>query len=157
MNACLSFLDSIKILGSNEEFFSKKPWADMLWLIVAWIMNVLVLFNIDDYTMCRHWCVVEAVILLILIAWWSHPSRSKEHTYGHAQEMRASMTYAFDRLNGLGNMPWHKLDAGGSIMVGNPSISVEVSSFMCPLCRCKVIFYLCMLLLYHWSLHCMLH
>jgi len=50
------------------------------------------------------------------------------------------MTYAFGRLNGLGGMPWHESDAGGGIMVGNPSISVEVSSFMCSLCRRKVLF-----------------
>jgi len=48
------------------------------------------------------------------------------------------MTYAFGRLNGLGNMPWHESDAGGGIMVGNPSISIEVSSFMCSLRRRKV-------------------
>ena len=44
MNACLSFLNGIGLLGANEEFFSKKPRADTPWLIVAWIMNVLVLF-----------------------------------------------------------------------------------------------------------------
>ncbi|KAJ8581892.1 DNA breaking-rejoining enzyme [Rhizopogon salebrosus TDB-379] len=35
-------------------------------------------------------------------------------------------------------MPWHESDAGGGIMFGNPSISVEVSSFMCSLHRRKV-------------------
>lgn len=48
------------------------------------------------------------------------------------------MTYAFGRLSGLGNMPWHESDIGGGIMVGNPSISVEVSSYMCSLRRRKV-------------------
>jgi hypothetical protein len=52
--------------------------------------------------------------------------------------MRASMTFAFGRLNSLGNMPWHESDAGGGTMFGNPSISVEVSSFMCSLRRRKV-------------------
>lgn len=66
------------------------------------------------------------------------PSSQERGTYGHAQKMRASMTYAFGRLNGLGNMPWHESDAGGGIMVGNPSISIEVSSFMCSLRRRKV-------------------
>ncbi|KAG2131339.1 DNA breaking-rejoining enzyme, partial [Suillus clintonianus] len=65
------------------------------------------------------------------------PSNQDHGTYGHAQKMRASMTYAFRRLNSLGNMPWHESDIGGGIMVGNPSISVEVSSYMCSLCRCK--------------------
>jgi hypothetical protein len=62
--------------------------------------------------------------------------------------MRASMTYAFGRLHSLGNLPWHNLKssdssdaaAGGGVMIGNPSISVEVSSFMCSLRRRKVIF-----------------
>ncbi|KAG1883681.1 DNA breaking-rejoining enzyme, partial [Suillus subluteus] len=66
------------------------------------------------------------------------PSTQDRGTYGHAQKMRASMTYAFGRLNGLGNMPWHESDAGGGLMVGNPSISVEVSSYMCSLHRRKV-------------------
>ncbi|KAG2044366.1 hypothetical protein BDR03DRAFT_930434 [Suillus americanus] len=66
------------------------------------------------------------------------PLNQEHGTYGHAQKMRASMTYAFGRLSGLGNMPWHKSDIGGGIMVGNPSISVEVSSYMCSLRRCKV-------------------
>jgi len=66
------------------------------------------------------------------------PFSQERGTYSHAQKMRASMTYAFGRLNGLGNMPWHESDAGGGIMVGNPSISIEVSSFMCSLRRRKV-------------------
>ncbi|KAG1780322.1 DNA breaking-rejoining enzyme [Suillus placidus] len=66
------------------------------------------------------------------------PSTQDCGTYGHAQKMRASMTYTFGRLNGLGNMPWHESDAGGGLMVGNPSISVEVSSYMCFLHRCKL-------------------
>ncbi|KAG2032395.1 DNA breaking-rejoining enzyme [Suillus americanus] len=59
-------------------------------------------------------------------------------TYGHAQKMRASMTYAFGKLCGLGNMHWHESNAGDGTMVGNPSISVEVSLFMCSLRRRKV-------------------
>ncbi|KAG1756883.1 DNA breaking-rejoining enzyme [Suillus paluster] len=66
------------------------------------------------------------------------PSSEEHGTYSHAQKMRAAMTYMFGRLQGLSNMPWHESDAGGGIMVGNPSISVEVSSFMCSLCRRKV-------------------
>ncbi|KAG1830945.1 hypothetical protein DFJ58DRAFT_719603 [Suillus subalutaceus] len=66
------------------------------------------------------------------------PSSEERSTYGHAQKMCASMTYAFGRLQGLGNMWWHKSDVGGGIMVGNPSISTEVSSFMCSLQRHKV-------------------
>ncbi|KAG2112581.1 uncharacterized protein F5147DRAFT_632239 [Suillus discolor] len=66
------------------------------------------------------------------------PLNEERGTYGHAQKMRASMTYAFGRLQGLGNMWWHESDVGGGVMVGNPSISTEVSSFMCSLRRRKV-------------------
>jgi hypothetical protein len=48
------------------------------------------------------------------------------------------MTYAFGKLYGLGNMHWHESNAGDGTMVRNPLISVEVSSFMCSLQRCKV-------------------
>jgi hypothetical protein len=44
MNACASFLKGIGLLGPSEEVFSKKPRADTPWLIVAWIMNVSVVF-----------------------------------------------------------------------------------------------------------------
>ncbi|KAG1837856.1 hypothetical protein DFJ58DRAFT_734145 [Suillus subalutaceus] len=66
------------------------------------------------------------------------PSHVERGTYGHAQKMRASMTYAFGRLSGLGNLTWHESDIGGGLMVGNPSISIEVSSYMCSLRRRKV-------------------
>ncbi|KAG1745636.1 DNA breaking-rejoining enzyme [Suillus lakei] len=66
------------------------------------------------------------------------PSNQERGTYGHAQKMRVSMTYAFGRLCGLVNMLWHESDIRRGIMVGNPSISVEVSSYMCSLRRCKV-------------------
>ena len=57
-------------------------------------------------------------------------------TYAHAQKMRASMTYVFGRIYGLGTLPWHK-DSSGK-MVGNPSVSVAVSSYMVSLRRRKV-------------------
>lgn len=50
--------------------------------------------------------------------------------------MRASMTYAFGRLHGLGSLPWNKTDAGK--MRGNPSVSEAVSSYMVSLRRRKV-------------------
>ncbi|KAI6146292.1 hypothetical protein BKA82DRAFT_3980919, partial [Pisolithus tinctorius] len=60
-------------------------------------------------------------------------------TYGHAQKMRAAMTYAFGQLHGLGDMPWHQSEVlGNSTMLGNPSMSVQVSSYMCALWCHKV-------------------
>ncbi|KAH9003271.1 hypothetical protein EDB86DRAFT_3062790 [Lactarius hatsudake] len=49
-------------------------------------------------------------------------------TYGTAQKMRASMTYAFGRIHGLGD----------GRMVGNPSVSEVVSRYMLSLHRRKV-------------------
>lgn len=60
-------------------------------------------------------------------------------SFGHAQKMRAAMTYAFGRIYGLGNLQWHK-DAVSGSMVGNPSVSDTVSSYMLSLHRRKVIF-----------------
>jgi hypothetical protein len=79
MNACLLFLRGIGLLGENEEAFSKKPRADMPWLIVAWIMNALVLFSlIWLHAVLMPMCRVEAVIPLILTAQQSHPVRNGE-------------------------------------------------------------------------------
>jgi hypothetical protein len=58
-------------------------------------------------------------------------------TYSHAQKMRAAMTYAFGRLHGLGSTPWHESESAGR-MVGNPSMSNIVSSYMVGLHRRKV-------------------
>ena len=51
--------------------------------------------------------------------------------------MRAAMTYAFGRLYGCGNRSW-QLDESREVMVGNPSISDEVSNYMLALRRRKV-------------------
>ncbi|KAH7921721.1 hypothetical protein BV22DRAFT_997520, partial [Leucogyrophana mollusca] len=64
------------------------------------------------------------------------PSTQERSTYGHAQKMRAAMTYAFGQLHGLGTMPWHESELGG--MAGNPSVSNEVSGYMCSLRHRKV-------------------
>jgi len=51
--------------------------------------------------------------------------------------MRAAMTYAFGRLYGCGNRSW-QMDEFRGVMVGNPSISTEVSDYMLALHRRKV-------------------
>jgi hypothetical protein len=57
--------------------------------------------------------------------------------YAHAQKMRAAMTYAFGCLHGLGTLPWHQSEATGA-MIGNPSVSDTVSSYMVSLWWRKV-------------------
>jgi hypothetical protein len=48
------------------------------------------------------------------------------------------MTYAFGHLQGLGNLLWHESELHSGQMLGNPLVSVEVSSYMCSLRRHKV-------------------
>ena len=59
------------------------------------------------------------------------------NTYAHAQKMRAAMTYTFGRLHGLRTLPWHQSEIT-STMVGNPSVSDTVSSYMVSLQQRKV-------------------
>ncbi|KAJ6481386.1 hypothetical protein DFH09DRAFT_944307, partial [Mycena vulgaris] len=58
-------------------------------------------------------------------------------SYSHAQKMRAAATYGFGRLNGLGSLPWQKSEVSGK-MLGNPSISEDVSRYMISLRKKKV-------------------
>ena len=80
MNACLSFLSGTGLLGTNEEIFSKKPRTDMPWLIVAWIMNVLVLF--PPMIACVALTLIgimEAVTPSTSMAPKNHPLKNGEH------------------------------------------------------------------------------
>ncbi|KAG2358107.1 hypothetical protein BDR07DRAFT_1418586 [Suillus spraguei] len=65
-------------------------------------------------------------------------STDERGSYSYAQKMRAAVTYAFGRLQGLGNLLWHESELHSGQMLGNPSVSVEVSSYMCSLWHCKV-------------------
>lgn len=51
--------------------------------------------------------------------------------------MRAATTYGFGRLNGLGDLVWHKSEISNK-MVGNPSISTLVTMYMHSLQKRKV-------------------
>src|SRR6202035_2773174 len=87
--------------------------------------------------------------VMCLHCWWlcrcdeigldgsKRPVSEERGTYSHAQKMRAAMTYAFGRLHGLGSLPWHESESLGK-MVGNPSMSTAVSSYMISLRRRKV-------------------
>ncbi|KAG0693634.1 DNA breaking-rejoining enzyme, partial [Suillus ampliporus] len=66
------------------------------------------------------------------------PSTQERGSYGHAQKMRAAATYSFGQLQCLGNLPWHESELKSGQMLGNPSVSMEVSGFMCSLKRRKV-------------------
>ncbi|KAF8214112.1 hypothetical protein K438DRAFT_1548626, partial [Mycena galopus ATCC 62051] len=60
-----------------------------------------------------------------------------QDSYSHAQKMCASATYGFGRLNRLGSLPWQKSEVSGN-MLGNPSISEDVSCYMDSLRKKKV-------------------
>jgi hypothetical protein len=64
-------------------------------------------------------------------------STEVQAAYQHAQKMHAAMTYAFGRLKGLRTLPWHESETTGQ-MLGNPSVSAAVSSYMLSLRRRKV-------------------
>ena len=52
--------------------------------------------------------------------------------------MRASMTHVFGRDLGLGSEKWHKNEQTGH-MAGNPSVSIQLASYMVSLRNRKVI------------------
>ncbi|KAH9166581.1 hypothetical protein EDB89DRAFT_1857289 [Lactarius sanguifluus] len=113
---CKGFLRQKKLVGPGDpEFFSDRPHKYAPQFIVAWIMNECDELNLDGT---------------------KRPPNEVRATYGTAQKMRASMTYAFGRLHGLGSRDWH-CSEGGS-MVGNPSVSEMVSQYMLSLHRRKV-------------------
>ncbi|KAJ3851515.1 DNA breaking-rejoining enzyme [Lentinula lateritia] len=57
-------------------------------------------------------------------------------TYTHAQKMRAAATFGFGRVHGLGMQAWHRSEISGK-MLGNPSVSETVSTYMLSLRRRK--------------------
>lgn len=98
--------------------------------------------------MSQHWHVLPLIYCVLIISYYCRcdelqldgtgvkPSGQLRSTYGTALKMRAAMTYAFCRLHGLGNMNWQRAIDGS--MVGNPSISEEVSRYIVSLHRRKV-------------------
>ncbi|KAG1781314.1 hypothetical protein EV702DRAFT_1042431 [Suillus placidus] len=114
---CDTFLREHGLLWDGESLFSHPPRQEAAYLIVAWIMDACDSVKLDGT---------------------NKPSTNERGLYGHAQKMRAAMTYAFGRLQGLGNLPWHESELHSGQMLGNPLVSVEVSSYMCSLRRRKV-------------------
>ncbi|KAJ4477864.1 hypothetical protein C8J55DRAFT_430393 [Lentinula edodes] len=57
-------------------------------------------------------------------------------TYTHAQKMRAAATFGFGWIHGLGMQAWHRSEISGT-MLGNPSVSETVSTYMLSLRRRK--------------------
>ncbi|KAJ3851060.1 hypothetical protein EV368DRAFT_83926 [Lentinula lateritia] len=69
----------------------------------------------------------------------SEKDKSKERsTFTHAQKMRAAATFGFGRIHGLGMLAWHRSEYTGK-MLGNPSVSETLTSYMLSLRRRKTL------------------
>ena len=67
------------------------------------------------------------------------PPNTPRGSFTCAQKLRASMTYAFGRIYGIGSQVWQRSNANGKVTkIGNPSISEEVSRYLISLRRRKV-------------------
>ncbi|KAH7875495.1 uncharacterized protein C8R40DRAFT_1044886, partial [Lentinula edodes] len=64
------------------------------------------------------------------------PVLEERSTYTHAQKMRAAATFGFGKIHGLGMQAWHQSEVSGK-MLGNPSVSETVSTYMLSLRRRK--------------------
>lgn len=98
------------------DLLATNPGTHAAHFIVLWIMN-----HCDEYS----------------INGQLKPQFEERASYGYAQKMRAAATYLYARLLQLGSVPWHKSELTGN-MVGNPSISEVVSTYMLSLRRRKV-------------------
>ncbi|KAH7904261.1 DNA breaking-rejoining enzyme [Hygrophoropsis aurantiaca] len=115
MKLCTKFLVDQQLLKPSEVFFTSQPHQHAPWFITAWIMNSCDEIKLDGSL---------------------KPKSEYRDSYGHAQKMRAAMTYAFGKIEGLGQMAWQESAPG--VWSGNPSVSVAVSGYMCSLRRRKV-------------------
>ena len=136
MQQCAAFLMTNNLITREEDFFSPLPPKDAPLYITAWIM--------DQYgTSLSFQCVTP------LIDFFSHrcdeikldgtrkPPTEKRGSYVYVQKMRASMTYAFGRIQGLGSQSWQRSEVSGR-MIGNPSVSESVATYMMSLRNRKV-------------------
>ncbi|KAF8868454.1 hypothetical protein CPB84DRAFT_1934166 [Gymnopilus junonius] len=116
VNQCVNFLIGNSLIQKREDFVCPSPSEDVPFFITAWIMNQCDEINLDGSL---------------------KPQNQIRDSYVHGQKMRASMTYLFGHILGLGSRPWQKSEVTGR-MTGNPSISEQVSSYMMSLRTRKV-------------------
>jgi len=65
------------------------------------------------------------------------PESEVRHSFVYAQKYRAAATFGFGRVHRLGSQAWTPNSKTGE-MEGNPSISGDISRYMCSLRRRKV-------------------
>ncbi|KAF9442776.1 hypothetical protein P691DRAFT_680830 [Macrolepiota fuliginosa MF-IS2] len=86
MDVCEAYLLKNHLISKKGIFFSAEPLQDAPYLVVAWIMNLCDKIKLDGMI---------------------HAASETRATYGHAQKMRAAMTYAFGHIYQLGSVLWH--------------------------------------------------
>ncbi|KAF7308877.1 DNA breaking-rejoining enzyme [Mycena kentingensis (nom. inval.)] len=116
MRQCDEFMTQKGFIEQGNTFFTATPPKDAPLLIIAWIMHHCDDVNLDGT---------------------AKPLTVQRDSYSHAQKMRATATYAFGRVAGLGSLPWQRSELSGR-MVGNPSVSESVSRYMVTLRKKKV-------------------
>ncbi|KAK7049966.1 hypothetical protein VNI00_005397 [Paramarasmius palmivorus] len=111
MNQLEQWVHKHNLISEDEKFFRAEPHEDSPDMISAWIMDACDLIKLDGTESRKSW--------------------------SHAQKMRAAATFGFGRLHGLGSLTWHRSEVSGK-MVGNPSVSQQVSMYMVSLHRRKI-------------------
>lgn len=134
MKQCEAFVRSHKMIVEGSNFFCAHPHPQAAEYLAAWIMNTYNSFCSQKY---------QALIILLrscdeinLDGKLKDPSVERA-SYTHAQKMRAAATFGFGRMHQLGMLAWHHSEITGE-MLGNPSVSETLSSYMLSLRRRKV-------------------
>jgi hypothetical protein len=132
MANCEGFLIKQNLVKKGE-FFSDNPGDHAAHFIAAWIMNACVrhcpsfVHCSTDHSRCDK----------VSLDGTKKPHTEERASYSHVQKMRASMTYAFGRVLRCGSMNWQWSESKNK-MIGNPSISETVSTYMLSLRHRKV-------------------
>ncbi|KAJ7499117.1 DNA breaking-rejoining enzyme [Mycena latifolia] len=131
MKKFVQFLKAQKLVTNEDVVFSSRPHKDTPWWICLWILVKCVLFLPLGLHLIPPSCDV------IDVDGNPVPKPKQVPTYAHAQKMRAAMMYTFGRIHRLGSVPWQEGFPGSGRMLGNPSVSEIVSSYMVSLRRRK--------------------
>ncbi|KAK7043085.1 hypothetical protein VNI00_008439 [Paramarasmius palmivorus] len=116
MNQLEKWVHDHNLIPQDDKFFRPEPHEDTPDMISAWIMDACDTIKLDGTV---------------------RPKLEARKSWSHAQKMRASATFGFGRLHGLGTLTWHRSEVSGK-MLGNPSVSHQVSQYMVSLHRRKV-------------------
>ncbi|KAJ3901075.1 DNA breaking-rejoining enzyme [Lentinula edodes] len=103
------------MIPEGIDFFCEKPHPQSAVYLAAWIMDSCDELNLNNT---------------------KKDASIERHSFTHAQKMRAAATFGFGRVHGLGMQAWHRSETTGK-MLGNPSVSETLTSYMLSLRRRK--------------------